>query len=228
MSPKNSINSVNENKSIWTNNLPSFSRQKRDPTIPSVERFSNLSRMPTNRQVLGNFAFLFNSEKRRQERIKIIIKDIELLWTEVLDFPLLSKSLIRKKVNCLIDLNDKNKKKPSEKFTAILSDIFDVTNVNGEWKSSENKNLYQCQIKTGARLVIPQSIRLQQNQCIHVNEPEQYLKLNLVLFISKPPMVLILNLTPTFHPILHSCFLALPLLNVNHSTQELILQWHVS
>lgn len=152
MSSKNSSNSVKANWSIWKKNLPSSSKQKRDPSIPFVEGLSNLTRMPTNRQILGNFAFLFNSEKRRQDRIKIMITDIELLWKETLDFPLLSSALIRKKLNRLIDLNNKNKKNPSDKFTAILSQLFDVTNVNGEWKSSEDKELYQRQIKSGGKV----------------------------------------------------------------------------
>lgn len=153
MSSKNSSNSVNKaNRSIWKKNLPSSTKQKRDPSIPSVERISNLTRMPTNRQILGNFAFLFNSEKRRQNRIKIMMIDIDLLWKATLDFPLLSKALIRKKLNSLIDLSDKNKKNPSDKFTATLSQLFDVTNKNGEWKSSEDKKLYQKQIKSGGKV----------------------------------------------------------------------------
>ena len=133
-------------------NLPSSSKQKRDPRIPSVEKLTNLTRMPTNRQILGNFTFLFNSEKRRLDRIKIMITDIELLWREILDFPLLSSALIRKKLNSLIDLYDKNKKKPSDKFTATLCQLFDVTNVNGEWKSTEDKELYKRQVKSGGKI----------------------------------------------------------------------------
>lgn len=152
MSSRNSSNSVKANRSIWTKNLPSSSKQKRDPSIPSVEKLSNLTRMPTNRHILGNFTFLFNSEKRRLDRIKHMITDIELLWRETLDFPLLSSALIRKKLNRLIDLNDKNKKKPSDKFTATLSHLFDVTNVNGEWKSSEDKEFYQSQVESGGKV----------------------------------------------------------------------------
>ena len=152
MSYKNSSNSIKSNRSIWRKNLPSSSKQKRNPRIPFVEKLNNLTRMPTNRQILGNFTFLFNSEKRRLDRIKIMITDIELLWREILDFPLLSSALIRKKLNRLIDLYDKNKKKPSDKFTATLSHLFDVTNVNGEWKSTEDKELYQRQVKSGGKI----------------------------------------------------------------------------
>ena len=147
MSYRNSSNSVKSNRRIWMKNLPSSSKQKRNPRIPSVEKLTKLTRMPTNLQILGNFTFLFNSEKRRLDRIKIMITDIELLWREILYFSLLSSALIRKKLNSLIDLYDKNKKKPSDKFTATLSQLFDVTNVNGEWKSTEDKEIYQMQVK---------------------------------------------------------------------------------
>ena len=106
----NSSNSVKSNRCIWMKNLLSSSKQQRDPMIPSVEKLTNLTRMPTNRLILGNFTFLFNSEKRWLDRIKIMITDIELLWRKILDFPLLSSAFIRKKLNSLIDLYDKNKK----------------------------------------------------------------------------------------------------------------------
>ena len=88
--------------------------------------------MQTHHQILRNFTFLFNSEKRRLDRIKIMIMDIKLLWREILDFPLSFSALIRKKLNSLIDLYDKKKKKPSDKFTATLSQLLNVINVNGE------------------------------------------------------------------------------------------------
>ena len=152
MSSKNSSNSIKSNRCIWIKNLLSSSKQKRDPRIPFVEKLTNLTRMPTNRQILGNFTFLFNSKKRRLDRIKIMIMDIELLWREILDFPLLSSALIRKKLNSLIDLYNKNKKKPSDKFTETLSQLFNVTKVNGEWKSMEDKELYQRQVKSGGKI----------------------------------------------------------------------------
>ena len=98
--------------------------------------------MPTNRQVLGNYAFLFKDHKGSQERVKIIIADIEMLWNETLDFPIFSRALIRKKLNRLIDMSSKNKKNPTELFTKSLSELFDVTNTKGEWKNSEDKDLY--------------------------------------------------------------------------------------
>ena len=152
MSSKNSSNSVKSNRCIWIKNLPSSSKQKRDPRIPFVEKLTNLTRMPTNRQILGNFTFLFNSKKRRLDRIKIMIMDIELLWREILDFPLLSSALIRKKLNSLIDLYNKNKNKPFDKFTETLSQLFNVTIVNGEWKSMDDKELYQRQVKSGGKV----------------------------------------------------------------------------
>lgn len=152
MTSKNSSSSTETNKSIWIKNLPSSSKPKRDANIPFVEKLSSLTRMPNNRQILGNFAYLFNSKKQKQDRIRIMISDIELLWKETLDFPLLSRALIRKKLNHLIDLNTNNKKNPSEKFDAILSELFDVTNVNGEWKSSEDKEFYQRQKESGGKV----------------------------------------------------------------------------
>ena len=178
MSYKNSSNSIKSNRSIWRKNLPSSSKQKRNPRIPLVEKLNNLTRMPTNRQILGNFTFLFNSEKRRLDRIKIMITDIELLWREILDFPLLSSALIRKKLNSLIDLYDKNKKKPSDKFTATLSQLFDVTNVNGEWKSTEDKELYQMQVKSGGKIGYSMVKQALWNQSTQENESD-YQKLNL-------------------------------------------------
>ena len=81
-----------------------------------------------------------------------MIMDIELLCREILDFPLLSSALIRKKLNSLIDLYNKNKKKPSDIFTETLSQLFNVTNVNGEWKGMEDKELYQRQVKSGGKI----------------------------------------------------------------------------
>ena len=75
-----------------------------------------------------------------------------MLLREILDFPLLSSALIRKKLNRLIDLYDKNKKKPSDKLAATLSQSFGATNVNGEWKSREDKELYQRQVKSEGKI----------------------------------------------------------------------------
>lgn len=116
MSSKNSSKSIEPNRLIWKNNLPSSSKQKRDPNIPLIEKLSNLTRMPTNRQILGNYAFLFKDHKTSQERVKIMITEIELLWNETLDFPIFSRALIRKKLNRLIDMSSKNKKNPTELF----------------------------------------------------------------------------------------------------------------
>lgn len=152
MSFKKSCNDVNANKSVWKKNLPAVSKQKRDPTIPLIEEISTLTRIPTNRQILGNFAYLINREKRRSDRIKMIIADIKILWGEVLNFPVLSEASIKKKLNHLINLNDTNKRRPSEKFSAILSQLFDVTKMDGAWKSSEDQELHNLQLRSGGKI----------------------------------------------------------------------------
>jgi len=81
-----------------------------------------------------------------------MIADIEMLWGEVLNFPVLSRASIRKKLNHLINLNDKNKRKSSEEFLAILSQLFDVTKMDGAWKSSEDKQLHILQLRSGGKI----------------------------------------------------------------------------
>ena len=102
--------------------------------------------MPTNRQILGNFAFLFENKKGRQDRINIMIPDIELLWNEILNFPICSRALIRNKLNRLLEQSTRDRKRPTEKFSSFISELFDVTNVKGQWKNIEDKELYQKQI----------------------------------------------------------------------------------
>ena len=152
MSSKYSNNSIEANKSTWTNNLRWSSKPKRDTKIPLVEKISDLTRMPTNRQILGNFAFLFENKKGRQDRINIMIPDIELLWNEILNFPICSRALIRNKLNRLLEQSTRDRKRPTEKFSSFISELFDVTNVKGQWKNIEDKELYQKQINSRGKI----------------------------------------------------------------------------
>ena len=102
----NSNISTKTNASDWKKNLPSTSKKKRDTNIPIVEGVWKLSRIETNRQILGHFAYSSNREKLRRDRINIMIKDLELLWKETLDFPALQSFPI-KKIDRLLFLQEK-------------------------------------------------------------------------------------------------------------------------
>ena len=71
-----------------------------------------------------------------------MIANIDVLWNPTLVFPLLSTALIRKKQR------DKNKKNPSEKFSATLSELFNVTNIKGEWINTKDKELDHKQMES--------------------------------------------------------------------------------
>ena len=152
MSFKRSSNAVEKNSEAWQKNLSYSCKNKRKPSIPDIESLSVLSKMPTNRQVIGNYRFLLNSRKNSRERINIIGDTLAELWTRRLNFPKIQTKSIKKKLKSLIGLYERNRKKPSANYEDWLLEVFDITDITGDWKTTEDKDFYAIQMKSGAKI----------------------------------------------------------------------------
>ena len=96
MSFKKSLNSVEKNASIWSENLSTSMKIKRNSSIPLVDNLTELVRMPRNRDILGRFVKLRTDLKERGKRISFITEELQHLWNKF-SFPTVSKPLIFKK-----------------------------------------------------------------------------------------------------------------------------------
>ena len=152
MSDKQSAKTVEKYSGTWRCNLQSSIKTKRDPTIPQVRSLSELTRTPTNSQVIGNFKYLFSSVKSREDRIKIMATDLANLWTNTLNFPHITIKSIPRKINNLLTRFENHVKRPSSDFTDNLSEIFDITDITGVWKTTEDRNFYEVQKNSRATI----------------------------------------------------------------------------
>lgn len=148
---KRSKAAVDSARKKWTQNLSATT--KRRPTIPQVENDLNetICKMPLNRVIVGRFLGLYEQVKGRADRINKISEESMLLW-EKLSFPLLSKQQVSAKVDKLIKMFEKFRKRHNEEFERNLSNVFDITKQSGNWLSSEDKKLYRKQMESGGRV----------------------------------------------------------------------------
>jgi len=89
--------------------------------------------------------------KDKKLRINSIYEEICSLWID-LNFPQLSKQVIIAKLKSLIEKYEKNRKRRTNAFKAMLLNIFDITKVDGFWLSSEDKKLYSIQLKSRGKI----------------------------------------------------------------------------
>ena len=148
---KKSQSGVEAAKETWTKNLKS--QTKRRPDIPEqkFDLSDKMCKMPSSRVIVGRYLGLFEELKGRKDRIAKISEELTKLW-EKLNFPAVSKQQVNAKVEKIISLFEKDRKRSNEEFKNILNKLFDITKVQGNWLSGEDKKLYQQQITTGGRV----------------------------------------------------------------------------
>ena len=84
---------------------------KRRPDLLLVTvSLSDLCKMPTKKHILGRYLELFDSEKSRIIRIKMIYKKLTNLWKS-LNFPIVSHQQVQSKTRSVVDLYKKIQKK---------------------------------------------------------------------------------------------------------------------
>jgi hypothetical protein len=146
MSFKNSSSNTEKNKETWTKNLVQFQAPSRRGNMAIYEAsLSERSRMPQKNHVIGRFKFLESTAKERRERIGLIAVELKALWSKTLNFPHVSDQAICAKLAKLLKDYERCRKK--QNFDA-LNELFDVTNVKGEWMCKEDENLYKLQIES--------------------------------------------------------------------------------
>lgn len=148
MSYFSSKNNVAKNSAIWTNNLTSFEKCKtKRRKIPNIEKnLSELCKMPRYAYIIGRFNYLAKDEKSRKVRYKMISKELTDLWSK-LNFPIINKYSIERKIEKLIDNYDKHLKH-IERSDFALNKVFDITDETGQWLSTEDKQLHMLQKNT--------------------------------------------------------------------------------
>ena len=133
-------------------NLPKTYSVKRRPDLPLVTvSLSELCKMPTKKHIVGRYLKLFDSEKSRIFRIKMIVKELTNLWKS-LNFPIVSHQQVQSKTRSVVDLYKKYRKRKSEQVEKELKGFFDITKADGNWLCSEDKKLYPTQIQTSGRV----------------------------------------------------------------------------
>ena len=159
---------VEKNRSTWTHNLKRTT--KRRPNIPELkETLSSKCRMPLKKDIIGRYLALYDEEKGKKDRIKIISRELIQLWSN-LNFPVTTYQNILKKVGNVIDRSIQNRKRAKYDFDDKLLDVFDVTKVDGEWCNiSEDKKLYELQVETKCKVGYTKKKHLYQ-QSIHLEE----------------------------------------------------------
>ena len=86
------------------------------------------------------------STKSKKDRLPIVCKELIGLWAK-LNFPLLTEKGAMHRLTCLIKQYEKYQRRPTSKFEAKTSTIFNITKSDEEWLCEEDKKLYQNQVK---------------------------------------------------------------------------------
>ena len=73
---------------------------------------------------------LFDSEKSRVTKIKMIAKALTNLWKS-LNFPIVSHQQVQSKTRSVVDLYEKYRKRKLEQVEKELKGLFDITKVDG-------------------------------------------------------------------------------------------------
>ena len=138
-------------KSVYslTDNLPAKSLSLQEPTrrhLPKVDCLTDFVRMPLKKHILRRYYFLLESTKSKKDRLSIGRKELTGLWAK-LNFSLLTEKGVMYRLTCLIKQYEKYQRRPTSKFEAEMSKIFDITKSDGEWLCEKDKKLHQNQVK---------------------------------------------------------------------------------
>ena len=144
MSYKRSAYASVKNKTVHTRNLSQFqdSLRMRRPIVMETSPLEERNRMPLKSHLVGRYLYLGSEMKGRKNRISLISKEVLNLWANKLNFPNVSHQQVQAKVMDTYDHCTRAGK--YEK----LNELFDITKVNGDWLSSEDKQLYSLQMET--------------------------------------------------------------------------------
>ena len=148
------ITGIQKNVYAWTDNLPAKSLSLQEPTrrhLPKVDCVTDFVRMHLKKLIFGRYYFLLESTKPKKDRLSIVYKELTGLWAK-LNFPLLTEKSAMYRLTCLIKQYEKYQRRPSSKFEAEMSKIFDITKSDGEWLCEEDIKLYQSQAKFGGSI----------------------------------------------------------------------------
>ena len=86
--------------------------------------------------------------KSRQERVVIVVKEVKILWKK-LNLPIQKgKSTVERKIENVLNKYEKDSRKPG---TQDFTNLFNVTDENGEWLCQEDKAFYNLQMSTNGR-----------------------------------------------------------------------------
>lgn len=144
MSHRKSYSEVERNKKIWKKNVIDFknSMMVRGP-IPLVQTpLMDRTRMPLKRDIICRFSHMAPDIKGRKDRLKKISKEVQLLWTKQLNFPIISDQAVSAKLEKVFDGCTRRGD------YGRLDDVFDVTKLDGEWLNAEDKELYKVQLES--------------------------------------------------------------------------------
>ena len=140
---------IQKNVYAWTDNLLGKSLSLQESTrrhVPKVDCITDFVRMPLKKHILGRYYFLLESTKSKKDRLSIVCKKLTGLRAK-LNFSLLTEKDAIYRLICLIKQYEKYQRRPTSKFEAEMSKIFNITNSDEEWLCEENKKLYQNQVK---------------------------------------------------------------------------------
>lgn len=150
----NNISASKKNISTWTNNLVHFekSKQMRVSIFSKIdEPLENLIRIPKKSVVVGRFKYLANVEKAVYARCKLIATELISLWTKLSIPSITHKSAIRKVQN-LVSHYQKVVVKCNKKNLDDFEVIFNITNEQGIWLSTEDRKFYELQVKSNGEV----------------------------------------------------------------------------
>ena len=107
-------------------------------------KFTQLMKLPKEKDVLGRFFYFAHSLKSKSKRVSAIGLEIQNLWKKM-SLPIISSWSIKRKINVLIRKYELNRK---NKISHAYQSLFDCTNINGIWLSIEERHFYHLQIET--------------------------------------------------------------------------------
>ena len=140
---------IQRNVYAWTDNLLGKSLSLQEPTrrhVPKVDCLTDFVRMPLKKHILCRYYFLLESTKSKKDRLPIVCKKLTGLWAK-LNFPLLTEKDAIYRLIRLIKQYEKYQRRPTSKFEAEMSKIFNITKSDEEWMCEEAKKLCQNQVK---------------------------------------------------------------------------------
>ena len=140
---KKSATEIQRNKQKWRKNLVQFQSQTRRGHVPLEEKsLSEKSRMPKKKVIVGRYNYLARNTKGRKARIALIVQEVKALWQDKLNFPIISDSGIRLKLEKLLKQSDNCVRKQTFE---PMEQLFDITKASGDWLCAKDKELYLLQ-----------------------------------------------------------------------------------